>query len=108
MWRRTSVLRSIAALKRCATFCSRRASCLRVFVAISSVVGSACAAHHTTTGLVLKVDRPGATLTISHGAFPGYMDAMAMPFDLRGDARSVKVSAGDRVRLRLSVKKDRS
>jgi len=63
-----------------------------------------CAAHHSTTGLVLKVDRPGATVTISHDAFPGYMDAMAMPFELKGGARSAKINPGDRVRLRLSVK----
>ena len=68
------------------------------------VTSAACAAHHTTTGLVLKVDRPGATVTISHDAFPGYMDAMAMPFDLKGSARSTKINPGDRVRLRLSVK----
>ncbi len=68
----------------------------------------ACARHYTTTGLVLKVDRPGATVTISHDAFPGFMDAMAMPFDLQGGARNVKVTAGDRVRLRLSVKSSRS
>jgi hypothetical protein len=35
-----------------------------------------CAAHHTTTGLVLRVDQPGATVTISHDAFPGYMDSI--------------------------------
>jgi len=85
-----------------------RSSCLGVFVAISSAVNAGCAAHHTTTGLVLKVDRPGSTVTISHDAFPSYMDAMAMPFDLRGGARSVKVAAGDRVKLRLSVKGGRS
>ena len=47
-----------------------------------------CAAHHTTTGVVLRIDKPGATVTISHDAFPGYMDAMAMPFDLTGSARA--------------------
>jgi protein SCO1/2 len=65
---------------------------------------SACAAHHTTTGLVLRIDKPGATVTISHDAFPGYMDAMAMPFDLRGGARRATLHAGDRVKFRLSVK----
>ena len=83
-------------------------SCLRVFVACLGTVVSACAAHHTTTGLVLKVDRPGATVTISHDAFPGFMDAMAMPFDLQGAARNVKIAAGDRVRLRLAIKGGRS
>lgn len=69
---------------------------------------SACASHHTTTGLVLRVDKAGSTVTISHDAFPGYMDAMAMPFDLEGSARSAKLSAGDRVRFRLAVKGGRS
>jgi protein SCO1/2 len=66
--------------------------------------GAACASHHTTTGLVLRVNQPGATVTISHDAFPGYMDAMAMPFDLKGSARAAKLTAGDRVRFRLAVK----
>jgi protein SCO1 len=65
---------------------------------------SACAAHHTTTGLVLRVDPSSATVTISHDAFPGYMDAMAMPFDLKGSARAATLSPGDRVRFRLAVK----
>ena len=72
-----------------------------VFAALSGV---GCAAHHTTTGLVLHVDQPAASVTISHDAFPGYMDAMAMPFDLKGAARTAKLNPGDRVRFRLSVK----
>ena len=69
------------------------------------VVGTmACAKHYTSTGLVLNLDRPGSIVSISHDAFPGFMDAMAMPFDLKGRARSVALTAGDRVRLRLSVK----
>jgi protein SCO1/2 len=75
---------------------------------LGAVLASACARHYSTTGLILKVDRPGSTVTISHDAFPGFMDAMAMPFELKGSARSVKVAAGDRVRLRLSVKSGRS
>jgi protein SCO1 len=58
--------------------------------------------------LVLEVLRPGATVTISHDAFPSFMDAMAMPFDLQGAARAVELTAGDRVRLRLAVKGGRS
>jgi protein SCO1/2 len=67
-----------------------------------------CAHHYTTNGLVLRIDRPGAAVTISHEAFPGFMDAMAMPFDLRGSARNAALTAGDRVRLRLAVKGGRS
>jgi protein SCO1/2 len=36
------------------------------------------------------------------------MDAMAMPFDLKGDARTAKLTPGDRVRFRLSIKSGRS
>src|SRR4030095_4633313 len=99
---------AIAALKRCPRPAGVVVSCFRVFVAVLAGLGSGCASHHTTTGLVLNVDRPGSAVTISHEAFPGFMDAMAMPFELKGSARSVKVAAGDRVRLRLSVKSGRS
>ena len=36
------------------------------------------------------------------------MDAMSMPFDLKGPARRVRVAPGDRVSFRLGVKGDRS
>jgi protein SCO1/2 len=84
---------------------SRAAAALLLVCATSA---AACARHYTTTGLVLRIDRPGRTVTISHNAFAGFMDAMAMPFDLKGRARETRLTAGDRVRLRLSVKHDRS
>jgi protein SCO1/2 len=72
----------------------------------SSAAG--CAQHYTSTGLVLRADKPSSTVTISHDAFPGYMDAMVMPFDVRGAARRVDLAPGDRVRIRLAVKRGRS
>jgi protein SCO1/2 len=75
-------------------------------LAMTSVGG--CARHYSTQGLVLSVDKPGAVVTISHEAFPGFMDAMAMPFDLQGSARSTTLTPGDRVRIRLAVKRTRS
>jgi protein SCO1/2 len=83
-----------------------RAAAALLLVCVTSA--AACARHYTTTGLVLRIDRPGQTVTISHNAFAGFMDAMAMPFDLKGRARETRLTAGDRVRLRLSVKHDRS
>jgi protein SCO1 len=85
-----------------------RVFAFRVFVAgFFGATVSGCAHHHTTTGLVLKVDQP-ARVTISHDAFPGYMDAMVMPFDLKGDAGREKLIAGDRVQFRLAVKGNKS
>jgi len=77
-------------------------------VVLAVAASTACAHHYTTTGLVLRADPRASTVTISHDAFPGFMDAMAMPFDLEGGARSVKLTAGDRVKFRLSVKGGRS
>src|SRR5262252_1391169 len=73
-----------------------------------AVVAGACAHHYTTTGLVLRHEPAAATVTISHDAFPGFMDAMTMPFAVRGAARSAALTPGDRVRFRLSVKGDAS
>jgi protein SCO1/2 len=85
---------------------------IRVAAAALVLAGAAsaagCAHHYTTTGLVLRVDRPGETVTISHNDFPGFMDAMAMSFDLKGSARRTRLIPGDRVRLRLAVRHDRS
>jgi len=83
-------------------------SCLRRILAGFAVLSSACAHHYTTTGLVLRHDPAAATVTISHDAFPGFMDAMTMPFAVRGAARSATLTPGDRVRFRLSVKGDSS
>jgi protein SCO1 len=86
-------------------------SWFRGFVVGVIFSSAACAAHHTTTGLVLRVDPPTApatTVTISHDPFPDYMGAMVMPFDVKGDARSAKVTPGDRVRFRLAVKRGHS
>jgi protein SCO1/2 len=75
---------------------------------LSGLLSVACAKHYTTTGLVLRHDPAAATVTISHDPFPGFMNAMAMPFDLKGAARTTTLASGERVRFRLTVKGDRS
>jgi protein SCO1/2 len=86
------------------------AGCWRSGVAAVALAASAaaCAKHYTTNGLILRIDKPGAIVTISHDAFPGFMDAMAMPFDLKDGAQRVRLTAGDRVKFRLSTKGGRS
>jgi len=59
--------------------------------AISGIALAGCAAHHTTTGVVVSTTAP-STVTISHDPFPGYMDAMTMPFELGGEARRVRLT----------------
>jgi Uncharacterized conserved protein len=87
---------------------SCRLHVLRVFVVNVAFTFSACAAHHTTTGLIVRTEQTGGTVTISHDAFPGFMDAMVMPFDMKGSARAAKLTPGDRVKFRLAMKGGRS
>ena len=89
--------------------CARFSRLVEVVVPVALAASTAaCAAHHTTTGLILRVDAPASIVTISHDAFPGFMGAMVMPFDVKGAATSVALTPGERVRFRLSVKGDRS
>lgn len=47
------------------------------------VQSTAAAQEYPVTGLVLKVDPPRHTFTASIQAIPGFMQAMAMPFEVR-------------------------
>jgi len=79
-----------------------------VSLLVATITLPGCARTFATTGLVLNVDRARSLVTISHDAVPGLMDAMAMPFELRGDARNAPIGPGDRVRFRLSVTRSKS
>jgi len=67
-----------------------------------------CTRHYQAEGVVLRSAPEKREIVVSHAPIPGYMDAMAMPFDLKGSARGARLSAGDRVRFRLAVKGSRS
>jgi protein SCO1 len=69
---------------------------------------SGCASAYAARGLVLKVDPASSTLTVSHEAIPGYMDAMVMPFTARDPKDVADVRPGDRIAFRLNVGKDRT
>jgi protein SCO1/2 len=65
-------------------------------------------AEPTSTSERRASDGRTASITISHDAIPGYMDAMVMPFTVRPPASATPVAAGDRVAFRLRVGKGRS
>lgn len=81
-----------------------RASTVWCGLLISAVAASGCATTYIARGLVLRVDEPGATVTLSHEAIPGYMEAMAMPFSVRQRRELARLKAGDRVQFRLVVR----
>lgn len=80
---------------------------LAILVTVAALTAS-CAARHQGRGLVLEVDRPESTLTVSHDAIPGYMDAMVMPFTVRDPKEMADVRPGDRIAFRLNVRNERS
>ena len=62
-----------------------------------------CARHYRAQGIVLSVDRSNRTVTISHRAIPGYMEAMAMPFRAEGSQDLSRLTPGSRIGFQLKV-----
>jgi protein SCO1/2 len=81
---------------------------LLAFLLAIAVLATACNSRHDVKGLVLKVDHAAGTLTVSHDAIPGLMDAMVMPFNVASPAELKDVRPGDRIAFRLTVGRDRS
>jgi protein SCO1/2 len=63
---------------------------------------------HAMSGLVLKVDAAHKSMTVSCNAVPGYMDAMAMPFDVREAKVLDGITAGEAIDFTLVVEGDSS
>ena len=88
-------------LTTCAGFADSDADCRDgswlVALALSA---AACASHHTGNGLVLRVDRPGAVVTISHDALPRLHGRDGDAVRPQGvGARRSTLTPGDRVQL---------
>ncbi len=62
-----------------------------------------CAHHFHAQGIVLAIDRPNQTLTISHRAIPGYMEAMSMPFHVEAARDLEHLTPGSRIDFQLKV-----
>ena len=82
-----------------------------VLLSILSTAETACSSRETgpeeryaIKGKVVSVDKRDSTVTISHEAIAGYMDAMAMPFKLKDERLLNDLAEGDRVQATLVVK----
>jgi Cu/Ag efflux protein CusF len=58
---------------------------------------------HSTTGVISAVGEGGKVLTIKHQAFPGWMEGMEMPFELKDPALAKDLKAGDRVSFTVTA-----
>ncbi len=63
--------------------------------------GSAHAESHITTGVIKQITSDEKTLIISHQEFPGFMDAMTMPFQLNDQALLDGLQAGDEIEFTI-------
>ena len=59
-------------------------------------------------GVVQEVESDGQILVIKHEAIPGYMDAMTMPFKLKGPAAGNGLQRGDEISFQLHVTENES
>ncbi len=62
-----------------------------------------CARHFHAQGIVLAVDQPNRTVTISHRAIPGYMEPMSMPFHVEAARDLARLTPGTRIDFELKV-----
>ncbi len=84
----------------------RALSCALTLMAVLSLamVGGASAqepSRHAVAGMVLAVDRPSATMLVSHDDIAGVMPAMAMPFDVRDATQLAGLEPGMSVTFTL-------
>ena len=77
----------------------------RIGLLCAALAASACAARHQARGLVLKVDRDQAAVTVSHEPIRGFMDPMVMPFVVKDARYLADVRPGDRITFRITVRK---
>ena len=68
----------------------------------------AAAKRYLATGIVLKVDPSQRSVDISHGAIPGFMEAMSMSFSILDTHELAGLKAGAYVDFTLVVEKQRS
>jgi protein SCO1/2 len=78
---------------------------LPVVLAMAAVSAAAAAQRFHGTGMAISVDLPKQSVTISHRAIPGYMDAMVMPFHVKDAADLKDVAPGAKVEFTLVVDK---
>ncbi len=92
---------------------TRKSSLARALVILLILSAPQPACHSRATGpeqryaikgKVVSVEKRDSTVTISHEAIPGYMDAMTMPFKLKDPRLLADLAEGDRVQATLVVK----
>jgi len=74
-----------------------------ILACLSFIFQISCAKHYHAQGIVLSVNRPTQTITISHRAIPGYMEPMAMTFRAQKPQDLTNLTPGSRINFQLKV-----
>src|SRR5579859_381439 len=69
---------------------------------------TSCAKHFPASGMVIAVNAPEQTVTISHRDIPHYMPAMAMPVHVRKSADLSNLHPGAQIEFELVARKSGS
>jgi Cu/Ag efflux protein CusF len=77
-----------------------------LFLALAAFVGLGCAPakpeQHSTTGVIDEIKAGGQAATITHEAFPGFMEGMTMTFQSADPALFKGLKAKDKVRFTIT------
>lgn len=76
---------------------------LAVLAALAATPAAGAARRFHGAGMAISVDREKQSVTISHEAIPGYMDAMVMPFRVKDAAELQGIVPGVKVEFTLVV-----
>jgi protein SCO1 len=82
------------------------AAALLAVLAAPSILHAQAPGEYAVTGMVVSVNRVQRTMTVSHQAIPGVMNAMTMPFEVRRTSELDGLEPGTVVTFTLKV--DRS
>lgn len=75
-------------------------------VAVPSAAPAQAPREYPVTGMVVSVNRPQRTVTVSHQAIPGLMGAMTMPFEVRDASELAGLEPG--LVVAFTLRMDRS
>jgi protein SCO1/2 len=68
----------------------------------------AATTNYTVRGIIQQVDLPAHQLVIAHESIPGFMDAMTMPFNVRGELAPLDLAAGTAIEFQFHVNESES
>jgi Cu/Ag efflux protein CusF len=78
------------------------AGCSKAPAPESKPAAASQAEEHSTTGVIREVQQGGKVLVIEHQEFPGFMEAMTMPYEVTDLKLSQGLKAGDSIEFSIS------